>query len=114
MIDAYAYGGQKCSAQSILFIHENSSKAGILPRLKELAFRRTLQDLTITPNLTVTNETLHAHVKSLLRIPGAKLLFGGDLIEDHSIPSCYGSFKPTAVQVFLLTCLCCILATIHF
>jgi hypothetical protein len=27
--DAYAYSGQKCSAQSALFVHENWSKIGI-------------------------------------------------------------------------------------
>lgn len=32
--DAYAYSGQKCSAQSILFAHENWVKAGIEGRLK--------------------------------------------------------------------------------
>lgn len=32
--DAYAYSGQKCSAQSILFAHENWVKAGIEARLK--------------------------------------------------------------------------------
>ncbi len=32
--DAYAYSGQKCSAQSIVFAHENWVAAGIEPRLK--------------------------------------------------------------------------------
>lgn len=32
--DAFAYSGQKCSAQSILFAHENWVKAGIEGRLK--------------------------------------------------------------------------------
>lgn len=32
--DAYAYSGQKCSAQSILFAHENWVKAGLEARLK--------------------------------------------------------------------------------
>ena len=36
----------------------------------------------------------------MMTIPGAKLLFGGDVVtEPHSIPSCYGSWKPTAIQV---------------
>jgi 1-pyrroline-5-carboxylate dehydrogenase len=30
--DAYAFSGQKCSAQSILFIHENWMEAGIIDR----------------------------------------------------------------------------------
>lgn len=42
--------GQKCSAQSILFVHENWSKSGILETLKSLASRRTLEDLTVRPD----------------------------------------------------------------
>lgn len=41
--------GQKCSAQSILFVHENWSKSGILETLKSLASQRTLEDLTVRP-----------------------------------------------------------------
>ncbi len=40
--------GQKCSAQSILFVHENWSKSGILDKLKTLASQRTLKDLTVS------------------------------------------------------------------
>lgn len=38
---------------------------------------------------------------ALKKIPGAKVLFGGELLDPktHSIPDCYGSFQPTAVQV---------------
>ena len=50
-----AYSGQKCSAQSALFVHSNWVKAGILPKLEELAGRRKLSDLTIGPILTVNN-----------------------------------------------------------
>lgn len=32
--DAYAYSGQKCSAQSILFAHDNWVQAGLEARLK--------------------------------------------------------------------------------
>lgn len=39
------------------------------------------------------------HVDALLKIPGAKVLFGGDLQKNSKIPACYGSFMPTAVQV---------------
>ena len=39
------------------------------------------------------------HVKKLLKIPGSKLLFGGEALKNHSIPSIYGAFKPTAVYV---------------
>lgn len=39
------------------------------------------------------------HVDSLLKIPGSKLLFGGQELENHSIPKIYGALKPTAVFV---------------
>lgn len=97
--DAYACSGQKCSAQSILFMHENWSSSSLISKLKELAARRKLEDLTIGPVLTVTTETMSNHIKKLLQIPGSKLLFGGEPLENHTIPSIYGAFKPTAVYV---------------
>lgn len=35
------------------------------------------------------------------KIPGAKVLFGGELLDPstHKIPAVYGSFQPTAVYV---------------
>lgn len=97
--DAYACSGQKCSAQSILFMHENWNSANLVPKLKALAERRKLEDLTVGPVLTVTTEHMLAHVKRLLEIPGAKLLFGGEPLENHSIPEIYGAMKPTAIFV---------------
>lgn len=97
--DAYACSGQKCSAQSILFMHENWSQSPLISKLKDLAARRKLEDLTVGPVLTVTTEAMLEHVKKLLKIPGSKLLFGGETLENHSIPSVYGAFKPTAVYV---------------
>lgn len=38
-------------------------------------------------------------MKNLLKIPGSKVLFGGEPLENHSIPEIYGAFKPTAVFV---------------
>jgi len=98
--DAYAYSGQKCSAQSALFVHKNWVKAGFLEKISALARQRSLEKTTISPVLTVTNATFQKHVKEMLTIPGAKVLFGGGLLkEKHSIPACYGSFEPTAIQV---------------
>lgn len=97
--DAYAYSGQKCSAQSALFVHENWRRAGFVDKIQALAAKRKLDDLTVGPVLTVTNERFLAHVQALLRIPGASLAFGGDLLSDHRIPSVYGSWKPTAVNI---------------
>nr|Q40255.1 RecName: Full=Probable aldehyde dehydrogenase; AltName: Full=Flax-inducible sequence 1 [Linum usitatissimum]CAA60412.1 fis1 [Linum usitatissimum] len=97
--DAYACSGQKCSAQSILFMHENWAATPLISRLKELAERRKLEDLTVGPVLTVTTEAMLDHLNKLLQIPGAKLLFGGKPLENHTIPSIYGAVKPTAVYV---------------
>ena len=97
--DAYAASGQKCSAQSMVAIHENWVKAGLLDKVASLAAKRNLKDLTIGPVLTWDNEMIQAHIKKLLAIPGAKIQFGGKPLTGHSIPSCYGSFEPTAVYV---------------
>merc|ERR1712194_883232 len=40
--DAYAAGGQKCSAQSMLFAHNNWMEAGIISKLKDQAAKRGL------------------------------------------------------------------------
>lgn len=40
--DAYAASGQKCSAQSIVFVHNNWIKAGYLAKIQTLAARRKI------------------------------------------------------------------------
>lgn len=97
--DAYACSGQKCSAQSILFMHENWASSSLVPQMKELAERRKLEDLTIGPVLTVTTDRMVEHIEKLLKIPGSKLLFGGQPLENHSIPTIYGALKPTALFI---------------
>lgn len=97
--DAYAYSGQKCSAQSALFVHKNWVEQGLLEKIEALARRRKLEDLTMGPILTVPNDRFLSHVSALLKIPGSKLLFGGDLQTNHKIPAVYGSWKPTAVKI---------------
>jgi 1-pyrroline-5-carboxylate dehydrogenase len=67
--------------------------------MKSLSERRKLEDLTIGPVLTVTTSSMIEHMKNLLKIPGSKVLFGGEPLENHSIPEIYGAFKPTAVFV---------------
>jgi len=39
------------------------------------------------------------HVNKLLQISGSKLLFGGEALENHSIPWLYGAIKQTDVFV---------------
>ena len=97
--DAYACAGQKCSAESILFAHENWEKAGLFDKLKANASTRSLDDLSVAPVLTQTTESILGHADKLLSIPGAKLLFGGKELKDHNIPTCYGAVEPTAVFV---------------
>uniref|UniRef100_A0A2P2LB13 Uncharacterized protein MANES_14G075700 n=1 Tax=Rhizophora mucronata TaxID=61149 RepID=A0A2P2LB13_RHIMU len=97
--DAYACSGQKCSAQSILFMHESWSGTSLISKMKELAERRKLEDLTIGPVLTFTTEAMLDHMNKLLQISGSKLLFGGKPLTKHSIPSIYGAIKPTAIYV---------------
>lgn len=97
--DAYAASGQKCSAQSILFMHTNWHKHDFLDKLKKQAERRSLKDLTIGPVLTWTNQRIEEHINMLLELDGAKVLWGGKRLTDHTIPEQYGSFEPTAVYV---------------
>jgi len=97
--DAYACSGQKCSAQSVLFMHKNWSSSGLLEKMKKLSERRKLEDLTIGPVLTVTTEAMIEHMNNLLKIQGSKVLFGGEPLANHSIPKIYGAMKPTAVFV---------------
>lgn len=97
--DAYAASGQKCSAQSILFMHERWLAGGLLGRLETLASRRNLNDLTIGPVLSWTNEQMLGHVDKLKSISGAKVLFGGVPLTGHHIPERYGAIEPTAIFV---------------
>lgn len=97
--DAYACSGQKCSAQSILFAHENWEKVGIFDKLKSIASTRSLDDLTIGPVLTHTTKSILDHTARLLQIPGSRVLFGGKELDNHSIPDVYGAVEPTAVFV---------------
>lgn len=96
--DAYNASGQKCSAQSMLFVHRNWTDS-LLPEIQRLAAKRKLGDLTIGPLLSWTNEQVSSHINRVLRIPGAELLFGGRALTEHAIPSCYGAFEATAIQV---------------
>jgi len=96
--DAYNAAGQKCSAQSILFVHDNWAEK-LLPKLEPLAKRRCLDDLTLGPILTWNNKQIQAHIDAVLTVPGADLLFGGSPLDGHDIPDCFGAYAATAVQV---------------
>jgi len=97
--DAYALSGQKCSAQSMLFAHRNAIKGGLLDQMDKLVKRRSLEDLTISPVLSLTTDYMLGHMNKLLQLSGAKLLWGGKPLENHTIPDVYGAIEPTAVFV---------------
>ncbi len=97
--DAYASQGQKCSAQSIMFMHENWDQVGLVDKMKANAAKRSLDDLTIGPVLTHTTKNVMDHIERLLQITGSKVLFGGKELSNHKIPDCYGAIEPTAVFV---------------
>lgn len=98
--DAYSASGQKCSAQSIVFAHQKWIDAGLIKKLKELAGKRKLTDLTVGPTLTRDNKQIQEQIDKLLFDCKGILLFGGNPItEEHSIPERYGSFQPTAIYL---------------
>ena len=103
--DAYACSGQKCSAQSILFMHDNWVAAGVEEKIAALASKRTLEDLTVGPTLTVTTKTMLDHTAKLAALPGARIAFGGKELNGgaHDVPPEYGAVEPTAVFVPLKT-----------
>ena len=96
--DAYAASGQKCSAQSILFAHQNWVDEGFFDRAK-LAARRNLAELTVGPVLTQTTEQMLEHAEALASLPGAYVAFGGKELEGNTAPPQYGCIEPTAVYV---------------
>lgn len=49
--------------------------------------------------LQVTTDSMLNYINKLLKIPGSKLLFGGEALGSHSIPDIYGAIKPTALYV---------------
>mmetsp|Transcript_1039 Transcript_1039/g.2521 ORF Transcript_1039/g.2521 Transcript_1039/m.2521 type:complete len:556 (-) Transcript_1039:580-2247(-) len=97
--DAYAISGQKCSAQSMLFCHENAYKAGLIDQMKTLAARRSLDNFSIGPVLSWSTQRIMEHKDKVLSLPGAKLLFGGKELENHTIYEKYGAVEPTAIEV---------------
>jgi 1-pyrroline-5-carboxylate dehydrogenase len=97
--DANASIGQKCSAQSILFVHENWKNAGIVEKMRENVSKRSLSDLTLGPVLTWSTERFLDHTNKLAGLPGAEVLWGGKELENHKIPDKYGAIEPTAVYV---------------
>ena len=64
-----------------------------------MAARRKLEDLTVGPVITWDNKKIKAHIDAVANCNGAKVAFGGKELKNHTIPSVYGAYEPTAVQV---------------
>lgn len=97
--DAYASIGQKCSAQSVVFVHENWKNAGLIDKMRENVSKRSLKDLTLGPILTNSTKDFLDHTNKLASLPGAEILWGGKELQNHKIPEKYGAVEPTAVYV---------------
>ena len=98
--DACAASKQKCSARSIMFMHENWVHTDLIGRIRGLAKKRNLKDLTVGPVLTWNNKQIQKHIDKLLKIPRAELMFGNKPLPDkHNIPEEYGSWENTLVFV---------------
>lgn len=97
--DTYSLSGQKCSAQKFMLVHENWKKTDIYGIMEKLAARRSLNDMTISPVLTVTNPTFEKHRDEILKLDGARVLFGGETLKGTKVPPCYGAWQPTALFV---------------
>jgi 1-pyrroline-5-carboxylate dehydrogenase len=65
--------------------------------LKALASRRSLDDLTVGPVLSWSNDQIRSHIDAVLEIPGTELLFGGSELVGHDIPDVFGAYEPTAI-----------------
>ena len=104
--DAYAFSGQKCSAQSICFVHENWEAAGFVEKIKETAAQRNVGDLSAGPVLSWSTDKMLDHVGKVAALPGAKVVFGGrKLAGSEAFHAAYGGLEPTAVEVPLATML---------
>ena len=104
--DAYAFSGQKCSAQSICFVHENWTKAGFEKKIEAQAAKRNLKDLSSGPVLSWSTPKMLDHVAKVKALDGARVAFGGEaLAGSEDFPDAYGGLVPTAVEVPLATML---------
>ena len=103
-IDAYEFGKQKCSAQSILFLDKKINLPEFVNKLKALADKRSLEQLTIVPLLSINNTTITNHIDTLLHMEGGLKLFGEPISSlDSKIPEQFGCYRPTLIYLPLTT-----------
>ena len=71
--------------------------------IKNKTKNRNIDELTCGPVITVTNDRFERHKNDLLKIPGASIAFGGGKLKgSEDVPTCYGSFEPTAIKIPIL------------
>ena len=92
--DAYSFSGQKCSAQSLLFIHNSWNLNRFKKNLEKLAYKEIMG-----PVITLDSDVMINHVNNLLKIKGAELWFGNEKKYSNKIPENLGYIEPTAVFV---------------
>ena len=92
--DAYSFSGQKCSAQSLLFIHKSWDLNEFKDNLEKLAYKEIMG-----PVITLNSDEMINHVNNLLQIKGSKLWFGNKKKYNNKIPKHLGYIEPTAVFI---------------
>jgi len=97
--DCFALSGQKCSAQSLLFLHENWSKLDFLEKFKNITTKRSVKEGSISPVLSWSNQRLREQIDKILKVPGAKLIFGGKQVQGHESAKQYGLYEPTLISI---------------
>ena len=92
--DAYSFSGQKCSAQSMLFIDHSWDLTVFKEKVKTLAYKEKMG-----PVITLNSHEMLSHVEKLLNIKGAELWFGNKELYSNTIPGNLGYIEPTAVYI---------------
>lgn len=92
--DAYSFSGQKCSAQSLLFIDENWDLCEFRRNLCNRAYKEKMG-----PIITLSSQEIIDHVNELLNITGAELWFGNRKLYKGRMLDETGYIEPTAVYI---------------
>lgn len=92
--DAYSFSGQKCSAQSLLFIDESWDLIEFRNNLRDRAYKETMG-----PVITLNSQEMLEHINKLLEIENSELWFGNRKLPREYFPNCLGSIEPTAIYI---------------
>jgi len=66
-----------------MFMHKNWRKTDLIEKMETQSKKRNLQNLTIGPVLSWTNERIKEHIDAVLSLEGSELLFGGTPLRNH-------------------------------